>query len=263
MKPLISIIITTYNNPLSLELILCALDEQEEKSRHGSYEAVIADDGSSEDTRWLIENIKNKLSYPIHHVWQPDKGFRVAMIRNKAATIANGEYLIFIDGDCIPTHLFIKNHFKMMEKGWLVSGNRILLTKKFTNQVIQEKISVNNWTMIDWLIAYFKKQCNRFLPAVYLPLGWIRKIAPKKWRGAKTCNLGMWRDDFLSVNGFDENYVGWGYEDSDLVIRLINKGIFNKNGRFAIPVIHLWHKESNRDKEKENYERLNKLLLLN
>jgi predicted glycosyltransferase involved in capsule biosynthesis len=76
----------------------------------------------------------------------------------------------------------------------------------------------------------------------------------------KTCNLGVWRQDFLDVNGFDESYQGWGYEDSDLVIRIMNKGVFRLEGRFAIPVMHLWHPSNHSPSTEENLQRLHDVL---
>lgn len=253
MKPTISIIVTTYNYPIALELILLALAEQEQTI---SYEVIIADDGSNKETALMLEKLSPKLPYQLLHVWQSDDGFRAAVIRNKAVAKARGEYLIFLDGDCVPRSSFVKTHWRLAEKGWLVGGNRILLTKKFTAEVLQQKILLHHWTLIDWLIASFQKKCNRFLPALTLPLVWLRKINAKKWRGVKSCNLAIWRKDFLAVNGFDESYIGWGYEDSDLVIRLIRNNIFHKSGKFAAPVIHLWHQEVSRGQEKENYIKL-------
>jgi len=71
-----------------------------------------------------------------------------------------------------------------------------------------------------------------------------------------TCNLGVWKSDFIRVNGFDELFEGWGFEDSDLVIRLIHAGVVRKEGRFAVPVLHLWHPHNDKSKQDMNYQRL-------
>jgi GT2 family glycosyltransferase len=72
----------------------------------------------------------------------------------------------------------------------------------------------------------------------------------------RTCNLGVWRADLTRVNGFDEVFEGWGYEDSDLAVRLINSGVRRKEGAYATGVLHLWHRENDRRAEGENWERL-------
>jgi hypothetical protein len=97
---------------------------------------------------------------------------------------------------------------------------------------------------------------NRCHTLFFIPLGFLRYLRPLQWKGAKTCNLGVWKKDLVLINGFDESYVGWGYEDSDLIVRLFHLGVRRKSGKFAVPVLHLWHPESSREATKENYERL-------
>lgn len=255
-KPtLLSIIITTYNRPDALKLVLLALNDQSEQT----FEVIIADDGSTQETRQLIDAVRHQLSFPIYLVWHEDKGFRAGMIRNKAAAKASGDYLIFLDGDCIPSHYFIARHAKLAEPSTFVTGNRVLLSEGFTNRVLEQTIPIHSWSLYHWLIAKLKKQSNRILPTLSVPLGSLRKMQPRKWQGAKTCNLAMWKKDFVNVNGFDEQYTGWGYEDSDLVIRLMRQSVYRKEGRFAVPVFHLWHIENDRTHEKENLHRLESL----
>ncbi len=103
-----------------------------------------------------------------------------------------------------------------------------------------------------WWWQYLCGNINRCAPLWYWPFDYARKQYLKSWKGAKTCNLGVWQQDFMAVNGFDERYEGWGYEDSDLVIRLIHSGVYRKSGCFALPVFHLWHAEQSRDKESDN-----------
>jgi predicted glycosyltransferase involved in capsule biosynthesis len=99
------------------------------------------------------------------------------------------------------------------------------------------------------------------MPLLRLPdIAWIRKHAPARWQGAKTCNLSAYREDLCRVNGLDESYIGWGQEDSDLVVRLIRAGLVNKSARFSAPVYHLWHKENDRSHLEENQRRLQQVL---
>jgi len=88
----------------------------------------------------------------------------------------------------------------------------------------------------------------------------LRKRQPKRWQGAKTCNLAAWRTDLIKINGFDESFQGWGHEDADLVVRLIRSGVHRKQGRFAVPVLHLWHPEQDRSHEVDNRQRLQTIL---
>ena len=98
------------------------------------------------------------------------------------------------------------------------------------------------------------------LPLLSLPDTTLRKRAPRQWQGVKTCNLSLWREDFMRVNGFDESYSGWGLEDSDLAIRLIHAGIRHKSARFATPVFHLWHHENDRSRLAENQKLLDAII---
>jgi glycosyltransferase involved in cell wall biosynthesis len=227
-------------------------------------EIIVADDGSKAETSVVVEQFKNKLQANLIHIWQPDEGFQAAKIRNKAIAKARGEYIIFIDGDCIIAKDFIQNHLKLKQVLYFVTGNRVLLTKEFTSELLSEKtvLNLHQWGVLHWVKAKWQNKINRFLPCIKLKI--LMKLAnlfsKQSWQGAKTCNLAAWRKDLISVNGFDENFTGWGFEDSDLIVRLLRKGIKRKEARFYAPVIHLWHPEQPRDKVIENYHKLESVI---
>lgn len=252
MNHLLSVIITTYNWPSALKLVLQSLQNQTDQH----FEVIIADDGSDEKACRLIENYLSQASFSVKHVWHDDQGFRAATIRNKAVARSVGQYLVFLDGDCVVPNFFIARHRKLSEQGWLVAGNRILLNETLTTNILQDSLPIYSWQLTKWWQHFRAGNCNRFLPLVYLPLASVRKCKPWNWRGVKTCNVGIWRKDFLAVNGFDETFVGWGYEDSDLIIRLLKSGVKHKSGRCALPVFHLWHPEQDRSLARINYEKL-------
>lgn len=252
--PKLSLIVTTYNRPDALRAVLDALACQKDA---GNFEVLIADDGSRPDTAELIAS--RIPAYPIclRHVWQEDKGFRAAAARNKAAVQARGDYLIFLDGDCLPLPDFCAQHRRLIEVGWCVAGNRVLLGEKFTPKLLNnpEPAHVVHWAGTDWKAAVKRGDANKGTACTRLPLGLLRKIGGRRWQRVRTCNLGVWRTDFIAVNGFDESFNGWGYEDSDFAVRLIRQGIRVKDGRFAVPVLHLWHKENDRSQQPENWAR--------
>lgn len=248
----ISVIITTYNWPSALDRVLSGLALQD----YQPFEVIVADDGSKEDTGQIIQAWQQKASFAIKHCWHPDEGFRAAMIRNRAAALASYDYLVFLDGDCVPLPHFVRNHINLAEEGYFVAGNRLLLNESFTQQILTQKIPIERYTSIQWAMATLKRECNRFLPLLTLPIGPLRKLAPFRWKGVKTCNLGLWKEDYIRVNGLDEQYVGWGFEDSDLIVRLQRTHVRRKSGKFATGVIHLWHKEQSRDKVTDNAYRL-------
>lgn len=252
LLPTLSVIVTTYNRPDALRLVLLALAEQTQLPDA----VIVADDGSTQETHNLITQLQIQLPFPLKHIWQADKGFRTAKIRNKAVLASETEYLIFLDGDCIPFPDFIEKHRQLIEKSWFVSGHRILLNKKFTQKVLNQSLPINRTSNLQFLMHYFYRHTNRLFPLLRLNFKASRKFQARRWQSAKSCNLGVWKKDFFSVNGFDTNFIGWGYEDSDLVIRLIRAGILRKSGKFAVPVIHLWHTHNDRIQETINFKRL-------
>jgi hypothetical protein len=140
--------------------------------------------------------------------------------------------------------------------GCFVPGNRVLLSQEFTRKVIDQQILLNTKPFYYFILLWLQRKINRMFGFLHLPLGFLRHSQPKKWQKAMTCNLGVWKIDFIRVNGFDELFEGWGFEDSDLVIRLIHAGIVRKEGRFAVPVLHLWHPHNDKSKQDKNYQRL-------
>tara|TARA_B100001778_G_C18582994_1_gene628426 strand:- start:649 stop:1446 length:798 start_codon:yes stop_codon:yes gene_type:complete len=247
---LVSVIITTYNSPNFLEQCLNSFLKQKDKE----FEIIIADDGSTKDTKELITRYKNKLK--IMHAWHNDDGFRAAKIRNEAVKISKGNYLVFIDGDCITFNDFIENHKRIAENGYFARGNRAMLSNAFSKKIIDEKTDINLISKTKLIKLRICKDLNRILPILRIFNYPLRKIKKTEWKGAKTCNLGIWRDDFINVNGYDESYVGWGREDSDLVVRLINSNVFRKEAIFATGVLHLKHAINSR----ENFSKNDKLL---
>ena len=253
----IALIITTYNRPDALAAVLEGCLIQTDRD----FEVVVADDGSTQDTADLIAAYQARAPFTIKHVWQEDAGFRAAAIRNRALAATDADYIVFADGDCVPPAEFVASHRRLAERGWFLSGNRLMLTQAFTEQVLHDKLPIHLWRLRDWLGALRRGQIERLLPLLRLSVpDWLRKQLPQRWQGAKTCNLSAWREDLLRVNGLDESYTGWGLEDSDLVVRLLRAGIGNKSARFAVPVFHLWHRENDRSNLAENRQRLQQVL---
>lgn len=249
----VSVIVTTYNRPHALLLVLQSLQAQ----THQPHDVIIADDGSNEETASLLRGFCKHSSLNVLHVWQKDCGFRAAKIRNKAAVQASGDYLIFLDGDCVPTRYFVEHHVSLAETTWFVAGNRLLLSESFTKVCESSKADISDRSKWYWIKQRFLGHVNRVLPLMTFQLrGHWRKRKAERWQGAKSCNLAVWRSDLFKVNGFDEAFEGWGHEDAALVVRLIHGGILRKEGRMAVPVFHLWHAEYSRTNENDNFQHL-------
>jgi glycosyltransferase involved in cell wall biosynthesis len=249
---LLSVIVSTYNWPEALAVVLASLALQTDQR----FEVIIADDGSTAATTALLAGLAADYPVRLAHVRQDDRGFRAAAARNRAVAESRGDYLLFLDGDCAVLPDFTATHRRLAEPGWFVAGNRILLSAAFTAAVISGAEALSAWPPARFLRARFRGEINRLLPLLRLPDGGFRKLRKARWQGAMTCNLAVWREDFYRVNGFDEDFVGWGHEDADFVSRLINSGIFRKEGRFAAPVMHLWHPAQDRGNEQDNLRKL-------
>ncbi|WP_297572723.1 glycosyltransferase family 2 protein [uncultured Deefgea sp.] len=255
----LSIIVSTYNRPDALNAVLQGLAQQVGINAK-EWEVIIADDGSTVTTQQLIAQWQTHFPCALQHVWHEDTGFRLAAIRNLSAINAQGEYLVFLDGDCIPFPDFAVQTLRLAEPGWFVAGNRVLLSQKYTAQLCQAGGNPAQWSAIAWLWAKLSGKANRALPWLRLALTQSRKKRAQRWAVLKGCNIGVWKQDFIRINGFDESFSGWGHEDSDFAVRLIRAGVLLKDGRFAVPVLHLWHRENDRSKQAENWKKLEETL---
>ena len=231
----ISLIVTTYNRPDALMLVLKSIQIQSLKPT----EVIIADDGSNNQTRNLILEFAEYSDIEIIHSYQDDLGFRAAESRNKAIAIAKSEYIILIDGDMILHHEFVRDHVNNSKLGYFIQGSRVLLNKNKTRKVLKGEQKKLN---------FFSIGLNNRLNSIYSNfLSKLFSINSNHLKGIKTCNLSFYRKDFLSVNGFNNEFKGWGREDSEFVSRLLNKGINRKTIKFTAIQFHLWHDESNRE----------------
>jgi glycosyltransferase involved in cell wall biosynthesis len=231
----VSLLITTFNRADALDLVLKTVAGQ---SRIPDA-VVVCDDGSSPETSMLVRRWAQRL--PICHAWQSDHEFRAARSRNLGLSRSNAEYVVWIDGDCLLPPNFVENHLKLAKPGYLVAGGRHLLSDSETHALLKGVAStesaLKNWKF--WSVS----------------LGMLRELRPYSWETVRTCNLGVYRDELAAIEGFDESYVGWGREDSDVVVRLMHRGVKVRSGRLAACVAHLYHLERSRDHFSENDER--------
>ena len=256
MTHLISVIVATYNRPDALDAVLRSLSRQTDQN----IEVLVADDGSKPDTAAVVASWQARFQRRVVHVWQPDNGFRLAEIRNRAILAAAGEYCIFLDGDCIARPNFIAMHRALAQPGRFVTGNRLLMSRSLSEQILKEKLEPETWTFGKWREMRRAHQINRLAPLFSLALGPVRSLNRRNWRGAQGCNLGIWRSDLIAVDGFEGGFSSWGREDSDILIRLMHAGVCRKDGRMATGVLHLWHPEADRSQLQENEHRLAEVL---
>jgi glycosyltransferase involved in cell wall biosynthesis len=249
---LISVVVTTYNREDALAAVLRSLASQKDRG----FEVLVADDGSGPATAALVEQWNPRLGVPLAHVWHEHRGFRAGEIRNRAIRHSRGDYVVFLDGDCLARPDFVGTHRRLAEPGWFVTGNRALLTQALTEAVLGQRLEPEHWGAARWLGQRMSGGLNRLAPVLRLPLGPLRKTRPQAWEGARSCNLAVWRSDLDRVDGFDASFSGWGKEDSDLLVRLLHAGVRRKDGACATGVLHLWHQDADRSRLSDNEQRL-------
>lgn len=252
MSLTVSLIITTYNRPDALAHVLQSAMQQ---SRLPD-EIIVADDGSTEDTAQAVQAAAQQSPCPIRHVWQPDDGFRAAQSRNRALAAATGEYIIMIDGDMLLHPDFIADHLLIAQKGVWVQGSRVLLSQALTERILAQTLP-NPCVISASEDGVLKKHATWRFP--FISKWWAKNLSKSK-KSVKTCNLAVFREDALRVNGFNNEFVGWGREDDEFVARLHHAGVERANLRWAGVAYHLWHRESDRAFLPANEQLLQKTL---
>jgi glycosyltransferase involved in cell wall biosynthesis len=252
MKPQkIGIVITTYNSPTWLKNVLFGYENQS----HKDFTVIIADDGSGQPTRDLIDDFKARGKLRIDHVWHEDKGFQKCQILNKAIAQTDCDYLIFTDGDCIPEPDFIALHRDLAQPNYFLSGGYVKLTTPVSQAITEADIASGNTFNRAWLISkgqpnshkLWKLIENKFIKAL------LNAITPTKatWNGM---NSSTWTSDIKACNGFNED-MQYGGLDRELGERLYNHGLKGKQVRYSVNCLHLDHPRAydNPETWKKNY----------
>ena len=253
MSPaLISVIVSTYNRSDALCAVLDGLARQRDRG----FEVIVADDGSRDAHLDTLRQRSASWNFPLCHAWHPDVGFTLSAVRNLGALQAHGDYLVFLDGDCIPQADFIARHRALAHRGGFVIGSRILLGPALSAAIVEHRGAVPRCGFAA-LRERLRGAINKLAPlCLRWPARWRRRRTAFRWRGIRGCNLALWRDDYERIDGFDETFDGWGHEDADFVARLHAAGLYRLDGYWATEVLHLWHREAARDTESSNRQRV-------
>lgn len=227
----VSLLVSTYNWKEALVLSLRSVSAQTVKPD----EIVIADDGSKDDTRQLIERLKLEIGIPIVHIWHEDKGFRLSAIRNRAIVAAKGDYIIQIDGDVILNKHFIADHLDVAERGYFVCGSRVGLGPHSTSHLLRGVIDNP---------SYFKQGFKYMFNGIRS--GVLRHYLAKRYAQnniphLRGCNMAFWKEDLLRVNGYNEDLTMWGREDAEIAYRLIHSGVKKMCLKMGGVQFHLYH----------------------
>lgn len=253
MRPKVALLISTYNWPEALELVLKSLQAQSIKPD----ELLLANDGSKEETTLLIDKFIASSEIKVRHIWHEDDGFRRSAILNKTVAQSDADYIIQTDGDCILHPDFIKDHLAECKKNQYLYGSRVNIQQEYLPELWETK-NINFHALSKGIKKRTRALRIPFLSSLYS----ANDVLSKKLRG---CNLSFWRDDFVAVNGYNEAMTGWGREDSELIIRMMNKGVLGKRIRYRGIVYHIWHgtsSKSNLNVNQEIQERAQRELLV-
>lgn len=232
----VSLIISTYNWPEALALCLKSVLDQ----RVLPDEVIVADDGSGESTRRVVDAFRETCPVPVLHIWQEDDGFRLARIRNKAIAAAKGEYIVQIDGDILMHPFFISDHIRFARKDAFVRASRVYLDAALSKYLMETGTTA---------VSIFSKGLSNFFSALHVPLLWPFFATAYKNKGDERyeihgCNMAFWRQDAIAVNGYNEDFSGWGPEDKEFVARLLNMGKVKRFLKLGGIAFHLYHKEN-------------------
>lgn len=241
----ISLIISTYNRPDYLSLVLTSVASQIEKP----WEVIIADDGSSADTTRLISYWMNHSTLNLIHMFQPDKGFRLSRSRNLSVAKASGDLLVFIDGDCLLPEDFLVELNSLYRPGSLIFGSRKLISESETDSALSMCVGD------DAIQRFFSGR--KFLK---LGLGPFRGWPRRSWKNVRGFMIAAGRRDVMAMGGFDESFISWGLEDSDFAVRASRFGLKFLDSRYKTSLAHLYHPEPSKTQKSENAEVFRSLL---
>lgn len=248
----ISLIAAVYKDLEALKLIVKSL----EKQTYTNFELVVAEDNNSQEISDYIKSIKN---IDIKHTQQEDSGIRKSRSINNAILASEGEYLIFIDGDCIPYTTFIEGHVKLSEKGYILSGRRINLGKQYSRIIRNGSLtshSIEKLFFLNMPLMILDKASHIEQGIHMKPNGWFYKsIMSQRKRNTNLlgCNFSCFRKDMIEINGFDESYEGTAVaDDTDLEWRFKENGLKIRSCKNIANVFHLYHTSEHREVDSSN-----------
>ncbi len=239
-KPAASILLATYEMPRHLELVLAGLQRQSEMD----FEIILCDDGSGAETAQVIERFKASSEISLNHVWQEHQGFRKCRMLNEGIRRSQGEWLIFLDGDCVPHRDFVKDHFQQREVGRYLAGRRVELGEKFSSSLTAEKVraGIFDFPHLNFIKSVFEGDSEHLQRAVRVAWTPLRRLLKMdRVDDMKGCNFSVALKDLEAINGFDEAYEGYGREDTDVEIRLQHLGLKIKSLKGLALQFHVWH----------------------
>jgi glycosyltransferase involved in cell wall biosynthesis len=238
--PTASLFVSTYEMPKHLSLVLAGLLHQSTRD----FEVIICDDGSGAETREIIDQFREKSRMTVHHVWQTNEGFRKCRILNEGLRRSHGKICVFLDGDCVPHCHFMRDHICSQEEGRYLAGRRVELGPKISASLTPDEVESGFFDyprpkLVTSILSGDSEYLNRTVRVPWQPLRKILKM--DRVADLKGCNYSVSKAALVELNGFDEEYEGYGREDTDIELRLQNLGFKIKSLKGLALQYHVWH----------------------
>ncbi len=238
--PSLSLVISVYNKPDNLRFVLAACARQS----FSDFEIIIGDDGSGPEIKQVVSEAERAYRFPIVHLWHEDLGWRKNMMLNNAIRAASAQYLVFIDGDCLPSRHFLADHWQNRQPQRTLLGRRVMMSKRWSEQLTVDRVR-NGWYEkigLKELLESFGGELSSFEDGIRISSPLIRNTLRRKARGMLGSNFSVAKEHLVAVNGFDELYDGPGCgEDTDIEYRLSLIGVTGVSIRNLAIQYHVYH----------------------
>lgn len=239
----LSLVITVYNKPENLRLVLAACARQ----AFTDFEVVIADDGSGPEVREVVTKARREYPFPIIHLWHEDGGWRKNIMLNNGIRAAQAEHIVFIDGDCLPGRHFLLDHWNEREPNRVLLGRRVETSQRWSKALTLDTVrsgEFERYGLREWMDG-FAGRSLRVEDGIRMPSRLLRRMLLRNVRGMLGSNFSVAKKDLVAINGFDELYDGPGCgEDSDVQYRLSLIGVTGKSLRNLAIQYHIWHPQT-------------------
>jgi glycosyltransferase involved in cell wall biosynthesis len=229
----LAVLVSSYQRSWHLARVLASIEHQRDVA--GRFEVVVTDDGSTDDTQEVVERFARRASFPVRMTTHNHDGFQLARCRNEGVMASRADYLLFLDGDCLipPDHLW--HHLQCRRQGIVQAGYCCLLDRAASQRLTLAQIERGEFCQAA-SSEQLRKLARMHRKARWYC--WLRHPSKPKLFGG---NVGIHRSDYLRVNGYDENFQGWGCEDDDLRLRLRSAGVRIHSILDRTWTYHLWH----------------------
>lgn len=235
-----SVFVATYELPRHLELVLAGLETQSARD----FEVVVCDDGSGQPTRDAVAAFRRRSGLPVAHAWQAHRGFRKCRILNEGLRISKGQLCVFLDGDCVPHRHFLRDHLQNAEDGFYLAGRRVELGPELSDRLTPLAIREGFFDRPTWTFvrSVWHGETEHLQRAVRVPWSSVRRLLNMhRIDDLKGSNYSVPRRALEAINGFDEEYEGYGREDTDVELRLQHLGLRIKSLKGLALQFHVWH----------------------